>query len=200
MLVEHGSNGDWLDLGCGPTTVLWALVLDSARETAVNDVEPEAVEVLREFAASDDVPPFYRDVMTLYDRAPDDLTRARAAVLGAEELIFDAVGAWPPELDERSFDRITAIGTFGLAAGPAEYVAAFGHLAGHLRRGGVGLGANWRRRADFAARAGRGNRWLTGELPGKAAHEAGLRLLHREWIDLEEDPDYDGVVLWAVRA
>lgn len=43
LLAEHATAGSWLDLGAGPTTLLWSLAFPGVTSIAANDVDPEAL-------------------------------------------------------------------------------------------------------------------------------------------------------------
>lgn len=197
LLAEHATAGSWLDLGAGPTTLLWSLAFPDVTSIAANDVDPEALVVLSERTAAGIVSPCYREVARRLGRSADAVLQAGALL--RELLAFDVFGPWPLELSERRFDLITAIGAFGLADGPDAFGEPFVHVRSHLRADGIALGANWLRSEVFAARAGRGNAWLDVRTVESAAAVAGLRVVFVERVEIAGDEDYDAVIVWGMR-
>lgn len=197
LLARHGVGGDWLDLGAGPTTLLWALAFPDATSICANDIDAEALIVLLERTAAREVPPCYRDAADLLGRPADSF--ALAAGLLRELVCFDALRPWPLRLAHRRFDLITSLGAFGLADGPSGYAQAFVHLRPHLRVGGVVLGANWIRSATMAARTRVGNAWLGTHVIEEAAAHVGLHVEFVERVPIIADDDYDAVLVWGMR-
>jgi len=201
LLETHQRAGRWLDLGCGTTTMLWALALQQATSLALNDLNREAVVVLREFAESNVAPPCYLQALGLVGRDISALEHARELVLSADVFVFDALTPWPTEMAGEMFSQITAIGTFGLAGSPAEYTSALARLTTYLAPNGVAIGANWRRRDPPATIDDpRRNAWLAPRLVEEAARAADARVSELEWVGLPDDGDYDGVLLWTLKA
>ena len=197
LLSAHGMGGSWLDLGAGPTTLLWSLAFPGVTSIAANDVDPEALVVLAQRTAAGIVSPCYQEAARRLGRSADAVLQAGALL--CELLAFDVFDPWPEALSDRRFDLITAMGTFGLADGPEGFSAPFGHVRSHLRAGAIALGANWIRSEAFAARTGRGNAWLDNGVVQHAAASAGLRLVFVERLAIDGDEDYDAVIVWGMR-
>lgn len=197
LLAEHGTGGAWIDLGAGPMTLLWAVAFPDVVSIAANDVDPEALVVLAERAATGIVPACYEDAARLLGRPPD--AARKAGTLLRELFAFDVFRPWPTELSCRRFDLVTAMGTFGLAAGPRDFVEPYVHLRAHLRPGSVVLGANWIRSRTLAQRTGIGNAWLDTRAVEHAAAATALRLIFVERVAIDGDEDYDAVIAWGMR-
>ena len=190
-------GGRWLDLGAGPTTLFWSLCFERVESIVANDISPEALAVLAEFATGDDQPRCYAEVGRLLGRGESALEERRQLL--RELLVFDAFAPWPDALAGREFDQITSLGAFGLAPDPGTYAGAFRHIADHLCAGGVALGANWVRSPSLARRTGRGNAWLDVRTVQAGAIAGGLELLFAEHVPIAADPDYSHVIVWGMR-
>lgn len=197
-LVQYSGGGDWIDLGCGPSTLFWSLVLPEVSSISCGDISPEALTVLNEFVHSGDIPTCYRQVLELYGRPISHLATMRRQV--RRYYLLDVTREWPADLAEASFDLITAFGVFGLSPSPSVYLRCFDHLRPHLRPGGRIVGGNWIRSQQMVDEDGHDNRYLSPDLVAQGVQRAGAQLLHRERVTIRDDPYYDGVIVWAAKA
>jgi hypothetical protein len=195
---RYAGDGDWIDLGCGPSTLFWSLTMTGIRSVNCADISPEALTVLAEFVHSDEVPICYRQVLERYGRPPDHLATMRRRV--QRYFVLDVTRPWPTELAGVAFDLVTAFGIFGLSPSPATYLDCFEHLRPQLRPGGRIIGGNWIRSQRLVDEDGHDNRYLSTELVGQGIRRAGAELLHCEQTPIQGDPYYDGVIVWAARA
>jgi hypothetical protein len=198
VLRRHARPGDWLDLGSGPCTLFWGLPFGHVPTSITScDLHPEALEVLDDFARSDEVPPCYAQALAMLGQPGSDLTELRAAPRHLES--FDALRAWPDRLDGRRYDFVSVMGLYGLAAGPSEYVQSFRHLADHLRPGAHVVGANWLRTPEFALAEGHDNGYVSPGLVREAVTAAGLELVDLRTADIQGDPAFRHVIAWSLR-
>lgn len=196
ILSRFGANpGDWLDLGCGVTTLFWSIGLGVPMSISVCDVVPEALFVLDQFRLGTALPGCYRDALTLLGRDVVDLKRIRK--MHWNFLIFDCLKAWPELPVACSFHTVTSIGCFGLAPHTRGYAEAFLYAAKALRSGGRMIGADWIRSATFIEREGHDNRYLTASLVAACASEAALTPLEIAQIPISGDANYDAMIVWA---
>ena len=196
-LARHSTGGDWIDLGCGPSTLFWSLVLTGVRSVSCADISSEALQVLAEFVAGDQVPTCYRQVLAMYRRPPAHLAEMRRLI--RHYYRFDVTRPWPPELAEAGFDLVTAFGIFGLSPSPAGYLGCFDHLRPHLRPGGRIIGGNWIRSQRLVELERHDNRYLTTGLAVEGIRRAGGEVLHCERVSIRGDPFYDAVIVWAAQ-
>jgi SAM-dependent methyltransferase len=199
VLRRYARPGDWLDLGSGPCTLFWGLAFAHVPASITScDLHPEALAVLDRFARGDEVPPCYAEVLAMLSQPESHLRKLRAVPRHLEA--FDALGPWPRRLAARRYDFVSVMGLYGLAAGPAEYVQAFGELADHLRPGARVVGANWLRTPEFARAEGHDNGYVSPELVGEAVAGAGLRLQELSSANITGDPAFRRVIAWVLRA
>ena len=59
-------GGDWLDLGCGSSTLFWSLVTKNIRTISCSDYDMEALKTLHDFSLQKNVPKCYLDVIDMY--------------------------------------------------------------------------------------------------------------------------------------
>lgn len=195
-LAAVPAAGDWLDLGAGTSTLFWAIAVPGPRSIACADVIPEPLAVLDRLVREEgDLPACYRDVMEMRGTPPGRMGTARR--LFRRYLLLDALKPWPPALAGERFGLITAIGIFGLAAGPEAYAACFPGLAAHLRGGGHAVGADWIRSPGFIAREKHDNSYVCEALTRRAMARAGIEAISCRAVDIAGDPHYDKVVVWA---
>jgi len=197
VLGDCAPPGAWLDLGSATTTLFWSIPLSSA-VTSISccDVVAEALKTLAGFAASQEVPACYREVLKICGKSAGHLRDMRRKV--RDYFVFDALAPWPEELFSAPFDLLTAFGLFGIAASAEGYARAFQHAARHLAAGGRAIGADWLRRPSFIAEDGHDNSYLTPALTRRAASRAGLRVLHCRQVPIAGDRYYRALICWAL--
>ena len=197
VLKRYAPGGIWLDVGAGPATLFWGLMLKGIKELHCTELYIEGLKVLDDFMRSETVPQCYRDVVTMYNVAPGHLALLRS--LPRDYFLYDALRPWPAELSQQQYDLITAYGVFGLTTNPEDYKRCFSYLKPSLKPGGVVLGANWIRSQRFINEGNTDNRFMKPGLVKRAAETYGYELLHASQETIQDDPNYDGVIVWALR-
>lgn len=197
VIQRYAPGGTWLDVGAGPATLFWGLVLKDIRELHCTELYIEGLKVLNDFIESDVVPQCYRDVMNTYGIASNWLVSLRN--LPRRYFLYDALQPWPTELLHVQYDLITAYGVFGLTTGAEDYKRCFSYLKPSLKDRGVVLGANWIRSQHFIDKGNTDNRFMELDLVVQAAEIYGYELLHISQEAIHGDPNYDSVIVWALR-
>lgn len=196
MLRDHGgSPSHWIDLGAGVTTLFWAIGVKSPGAITVCDLVPEALQVLSDFKASGELPPCYRQALTLVGRSHAEFERTRN--LDWDFRVLDCLQPWTTDGAGAGYDLITAIGCFGLSPNTAAYSEAFQHAARNLAPSGRMIGADWVRSKKFIDIEGHDNRYIDRKLIEGSARNAGLKTLGMQAVTIEGDPYYDAVIVWA---
>src|SRR5262249_7642784 len=157
-----GNADEWLDLGCGTTTLFWSIGLHSVGAIDCCDKHPEALKVLSDFLGSDDLPACYADALNLLGAPHRHLEGMRKRFRRFVVADFMDNNSRMTGLSE--YDLVTAFGLLGLAPSAEMYAAALANAARKVRRGGHLAGADWIRSAAFVERDGFDNRYLSGEL------------------------------------
>ncbi len=195
-LWNHGGLPDlWVDLGACVTTLFWSIGVRKPGRVIVCDLVPEALSVLSSFKEGKEIPTCYKQVMEMVGvpREEFDITRR----LPWDYHLFDCHAPWSlPEYAEK-FDLITAIGCFGLAHDQMHYATAFSAAASNLRPGGHFVGADWVRSSAFVEREGHDNSYISAELTESCASRCGLRTLSCTMVNIQGDPYYEAVLVWA---
>ena len=195
-LRRYAPAGTWLDLGSGPSTLLWSIALSDITSISCSDVCPEMLAVLYSFIQSDEVPACYRDVLQMLGKSEEHLAEMRRRV--QKYLIIDALMPWHGTLTTETYDLVTEFGCFGLASSAESFVACVGYAKLAVRPGGTLIGANWIRSAALVAREGRPNNYLSIDLVGRSAEMHRMRLICNEHVIIKNDLDYDAVIIWAM--
>jgi SAM-dependent methyltransferase len=195
-LERHGASGRWLDLGSGTTTLFWSIPLQGITSISCCDLVPEALAVLEELARSGKIPPCYQEALEMFGKPPSHLAEMSRRL--DRFLVFDTLAPWPSWLAAKPFDLITAFGNFGIAPTPERYAACFGEIVRHLAPGGRAVGADWVRRPSFIAEDGHDNSYLAPALVALSGRQAGLTVLDCRQVAIAGDPQYDGVICWAM--
>lgn len=190
--------GDWLDVGAGTSSLLWAIPLREVESVTCCDLVPEALAVLEDFVQGAEVPQCYADVLDIYGLTAADLAARRARF--GRYLVFDAFSPWPEAVTREGFDLITAIGNFGLSPDAEAYKRCFGRLRPALKPGGRVVGADWVRSAAFIAEEGHDNAYVCEALARDAAVEHGFDVISCRHVAIQGDPLYDAVVVWSLSA
>ncbi|MFH9426358.1 hypothetical protein [Streptomyces sp. NPDC017529] len=195
-LYASEAGGDWLDLGSGPCTLFWSIALpETIRSIRSVDAAEEALAVLREANNGSRVPRAYQQVLQRYGREPGHLHEMKSRMAGYHA--FDAMAAWPAEFDGQRFDLVTEFGLFGLSPDAERYRRCFPSVHDHLRPGGVAVGADWIRSAEYVAEEGHDNTYLTEALVSSAIKEAGLTPTRHRLCPIEGDALYDALIVWT---
>lgn len=197
-LDRFGKDGDWIDLGAGPSTLFWSIPLDGIRSVACCDVASEALKVLYRFANSDEVPRCYAQVLDMFGKSAAHLDEMKQRIHRYH--VFNAMRAWPYKLVNHRYDLITELGLFSLAPSPERYLKCFEHLRPHLESSGRIVGADWVRSTAFIKEEGHDNSYLSRQLMAEGAERAGVELLSCTRSKIKDDPLYDAVFVWAMGA
>lgn len=197
VLKKYGQAGTWLDIGAGPATLFWSLMLPKMKELHCSEMYIEGLKVLDDFIRSDMVPQCYKDVMQMHGIAPEHLASMRA--IPRSYFLFNALQEWPSGLPKESYDLITAFGVFGLSKTPEAYRESFSYMKPFLKPGAIAIGANWIRSQHFIDKNGGDNRYLQPELVEKSARDYGYEIQHLSREQIAGDENYDGVLVWALR-
>ncbi|MFD1423464.1 MULTISPECIES: methyltransferase domain-containing protein [Laceyella] len=196
VLNEWGHGGEWLDLGAGPSTLLWSIPLNGIKGIACNDISVEALKVLDDFVQNDEVPPCYQEALKLFTKTDRHVLEMKMKV--QNYLVFDAMSNWPAIEHIGKYDLITEFGTFGLAQTPEKFINCFGLLKSCLKPGGRVIGANWTRSAHLIGKEGHDNSYLHLKLIDHVAHRHSYEILHLEKVDIADDPYYNSVIVFAL--
>lgn len=197
VLAAHGRTGTWLDLGAGTSTLFWSIPLAGITSITTNDVYPEPLKVLDEFARSNEVPECYKEVLQRRGKPAEHLTVMRRRL--NEFVVFDALQEWPPDMAGKTYDLITEFGCFGVAPSGEAFVRCFGYFKPYLKNEGKAVGANWVRSKHYVSRHGGDNSYLSCDLVRGAAQQCRFEVLHCENVPIAGDPDYDAVIVWALQ-
>ena len=198
FILKYQRQGDWVDLGCGPTTLFWSIPLDGITSITCVDESLEAIKVLDEIVRENGWPTCYSEALKMVGKAEDDLWSMASKIHNL--WIFDALDPWPEVLCRVRFDLITQFGLFGLSATEEEYVRCISYVLPHMNDGACVIGANWRSRELSDNSSNARSRYLRSGLASDAASSLGLRLLDERWVDISNDPEFDGVLVWALSA
>jgi SAM-dependent methyltransferase len=186
-LMQVSPVGSWVDLGCGSESMLWAIALRARRLVAV-DLDPQRLEILRQFTAAVRPRGVHTTALRLCGRTdPGDFAarcRSLAAVVQADCL--SGVLPADPHLAPGTFELITQFGLLGLCRDADHFTTSFTHLHRLLTPGGWTAGANW------VASYPEGRVELTEQLYQDAATRAGVNLLLLNPI-ASADPDFPAV-------
>lgn len=198
MIKKFAPGGKWLDIGAGPATLFWSLMMPKLTSINCSEITHEGIIVLDEFFQSDFIPECYKDIIQLYWLSDKKLTQNRG--LPREYYLFDALKEWP-ELPSRPYDIITAFGVYGLCRNATEYVQSFAHPRASLVGGkGVLMGANWVRSKEMVAKHGGDNSYLRKSLVDEAAKKYNYKLKFLSEESIQGDKNYDRVVIWCLQA
>ena len=195
-LRDHGGRpARWIDLGAGVTTLFWSIGVNAPQRVFACDLVPEALKVLSSFKDSGRVPPCYTDALALMARSKAEFEAPRRAAWSYH--VFDCLNAWRVPGEAEGFDLVSVIGCLGLASDPAGYETAFRAAADNIAAGGRLVGADWIRSSMFVATEGHDNRYLSPVLTEGCAARLGLTRLQVDRVQIQGDPYYDAVIVWA---
>lgn len=198
-LERFGQGGYWIDLGAGPSTLFWSIPLQQKiRSISCCDVSSEALKVLHDFSNHDGAPKCYRQVLEMFEKPPEHLDEMKRRL--HNYYVFNAMEAWPSELNDHQYDLITEIGLFSLAPSPGHYLECFEHLRPHLKDKSRLIGADWVRSEAYVEEEGHDNSYLSCDLVAQGAERIGANLLHCKRSEIKDDQLYDAVVVWAMSA
>lgn len=196
VLRSYAPSGSWLDMGAGPATLFWGLMLKEITEIHCSELYDEGLYILDDFFQSKNIPQCYEDVMKMYN-IPSN-TPGRMRELPRKYLIFDALKTWPKDF-RYTYDFITSFGVFGLTLTPEDYMKCFSYVRPFLKKDGVIIGANWIRSQAFIDEGNTDNRFMKPALVEEAAGRYGFEVLHLTEEPIEGDPNYDKVIIWSLR-
>ncbi len=197
-LSKHSGHPEhWMDLGAGVISLFWSIGVDADRLKTVHacDLVPEALQVLKTFKESDEVPQCYRDALALLNKPDTVLSDVRNA--GWSYHVFDCLRTWSDHFGDLRHDLVTAIGCFGLSCGPAQYRQAFASAAHCLSPGGRFIGVDWVRSARFIAEEGHDNTYLDVDMIRGCGEAERLQLHSIEQVHIVGDPYYDRLIVWS---
>ena len=196
MLSRFARPGKWLDVGAGPATLFWALALEEIQSLDCSEICVEGIKVLHDFVQSGVLPDCYSDAAKLMDFPIGRVDNVRRVPI--RYMIFDAMAPWPASI-RGTCDLVTAFGVYGLSSNEDAYIRNFGYMRPAIKENGHAVGANWIRSPAMIAQHGGDNRYLNPGLIGQAADRFGYEILHLSEVRIVNDPNYDRVILWALK-
>ncbi|NKC19989.1 hypothetical protein CWC29_014325 [Pseudoalteromonas sp. S4498] len=196
ILECYGTKGSWLDLGSGPSTLLWSIPLSGITSITCSDKHPEMLLILRNFVCSRKIPKCYKDVLEICSRNVDHLADMRKKFSSYYEI--DALRPWHGHALSESFDLVTEFGCFGISPSAEAFIDCVGYVKPAITPGGRFIGANWVRSNHYVSLYGGKNSYLCTELIVSAAEIHDMELLHAEMIPVKGDPYYDAVIVWVL--
>ena len=192
-----GHPESWIDLGASVTTLFWSIGFNTKhlKTVEVCDLIPEALQVLRTFKETNEIPRCYLDALKLTSKSKKDFMDLRNK--SWEYHVFDCLGKWPSHFNNRHYKLITAIGCFGLSTNSNQYQNAFSHATSHLAHGGMFIGVDWVRSRCFIEDEGHDNTYLNIDLITQCGIGRRLMNRHAELVYIRNDPYYDHMIIWA---
>ena len=197
MIRKYAKKGSWLDIGAGPATLFWSLMMPEITRIDCSEICKEGIWVLDNFFKSNVTPQCYQDVIDQYKIDPQKIGDVRHAP--RDSYIFDALKTWP-DLPNRPYDNIGLFGVFGLCSTAQAYVDCFAYPRPSLKSGGILMGANWVRSPKMVEKCGGKNDYLSTELIDKAAIMNGFKVLHNSEERIVGDENYTRVVVWCFQS
>lgn len=196
MLSKYGKGQKWLDVGSGPATLFWALMMPEVTQLSCSEICAEGIYVLDSIFRSNGIPLCHKDVMRMYNIQSDIINNIKS--IERNYYLFDALNTWP-NLMHSPYDIISIFGVFGLSANQEEYISCFQYPKSSLKPEGVLLGANWVRSSKMIEKHGGDNRYITPDLVNIAASRFGYYVHYLSEELISNDPNYDRVIIWCLK-
>ena len=182
---------NWVDLGCGSESMLWAIAL-RARQLVAVDVDRTRLEILGQFTELARPRGVHTTALALCGRVDPGDFPARCRSLAARVRADCLTGSLPDDLTENTFDLVTQFGLLGLCRNDEHFTTRFAEIHRLLAPSGWTAGANW------VARDPHGRVELTQQLYQNAATRAGVHLLLLKRITIP-DPEFPAVWTYVGR-
>lgn len=196
-IKEFCPGGEWLDLGCGSSTLFWSLMTENIKSISCCDYDVEALQILHDFSLQKDIPKCYLDVIDIYKLDANILDANRKKI--SNYYVFDSLNQWPTQMKEKRYDYITEFGVFGLSKTSEGFINCFNYMIGSLNKAGIAIGANWVLSHEYSKRRNHFNNYISCELVDEAVKIFNLELLFLKEVAIKNDIDYDKVIVWAIK-
>ena len=192
--------GYWLDLGCGPTLVVWSTFLPSIERIVGADVQEENLALVRrQIESKETFAPLLNARRYLASQTLAHNRKASDKEVGPDQRNWDLtlhdINHLRPEWND-GFDVVSQIGCFGCLSSLDELRAAAVKVNGYLKTTGRFLSVTWPQRIydGVATCNGPVSHQLNADLIADIYDQAGLSILHVE-TGQTRDPAFDGIIV-----
>ncbi|MBL6440127.1 adenosylmethionine decarboxylase [Streptococcus suis] len=192
MINQYGISGKWLDLGSGACSIFWKIGNKNSNNILAVDVDPELQNIIRELFRDKFSGGCFKYFMEKYDISTE--------MLYETNIEYNVYNVLENNLSKyRGFDMVSQFGLLGLCKKAEDFISKTEDILKTLRDGGVYLAANWIFSNSYSKKKGFSNDYITLDFLKNYAFKNMLRILEMKEIFIENDPDYDKVIIYSFK-
>lgn len=188
IIAQYSKPGTWIDLGGGTSSVIWLPAFKCIEKAYTMDKFKEAFYVQEAIRKG---PPSgcYQHILERYGKSHDELSRIPITFIQAD-LLKDVKAPL-------QCDNVTQFGLLGLCPSKKNYFHQLDQFTSFMNAGAIFIGANWVLSKKYSAERQLDNTYIKEGLIREWAEIAGRTLLAEKTIQIQNDENYDLVLVYA---
>lgn len=190
MIHQYSVFGEWLDLGSGSCSIFWKIGSRVSNSILAVDLDPEIEIIIDELFREQFSEGCFKHFMNEYGVSPSELYSTQVRY-EADELLDNDLSQY------RGYDMVTQFGLLGLCKNEDEFILKTNQILQTIKENGIYLAANWIFSKSYSKSKGFSNNYITIDLLKNFAFKHKLKVLEMKEIIIENDADYDKVIIYA---
>ena len=190
LIQTYSVDGSWIDLGGGTSTNIWLPAFHNISEITVVDLHKEAFYV-QNLVKKEPPSGCYQHVLNRYHKSSKELNAIPIKFI--EDNLLENV------VISARYNNVTQFGLLGLCKSVGHYYRQLDQLSQYVESGGVFMGANWVLSDYFQKEREIYNSYLKDCIIQRWTISRGKSLLYERLIPIENDPNYDFVLIYAFK-
>lgn len=188
IISHYSKQGTWIDLGGGTSSIIWLPAFNNIKKVYTVDKFEEAFYV-QEMVRKETPSGCYQHILDRYGKSYESLGRIPIEFIQAD--LLDNINI------QLSCDNVTQFGLLGLCSSKEQYFCQLDKFVSLMNSGAVFIGANWILSKEYRLERHLDNTYIKNGLIKGWAETRGRTLLEETMIQIQNDRNYDSVLVYA---
>lgn len=188
IISHYSKQGTWIDLGGGTSSIIWLPAFNHIEKVFTVDKFEEAFHV--QHMVRKEVPSgCYQHILDRYGKSHKDLVRIPITFIQADLLENINISL--------RCDNVTQFGLLGLCPSKKHYFRQLDQFMSLMNPEAVFIGANWVLSPKYSLERNLDNSYIEVGLIKEWAETRGRTILEEKIIQIQNDENYDSVLVYA---
>lgn len=188
IISRYSKQGTWVDLGGGTSSIIWLPAFNNIKKVYTVDKFEEAFYV-QEMVRKETPSGCYQHILDRFGKSYEGLCCIPIEFIQADLLNNINI--------QLSCDNVTQFGLLGLCSSKEQYFCQLDQFVALMNPGAVFIGANWILSKEYRLERHLDNTYIKNGLIKDWAETRGRTLLEEKMIPIQNDSNYDSVLVYA---
>ena len=188
IIYRYSKQGTWLDLGGGTSSIIWLPAFNNIKKVYTVDKFEEAFYV-QEMVRKETPSGCYQHILDRYGKSCESLSCIPIEFMQAD--LLENINI------QLSCDNVTQFGLLGICSSKEQYFRQLDQFVALMNPGAVFIGANWIFSKKYRLERHIDNTYIKIGLIKEWAGTRGRTLLEETMIQIQNDRNYDSVLVYA---